>query len=311
MTDSADQFSYPNEPRPPRLDPDVTRRTLLQRTLGGGAVLGLVGAGLAHPALADDSEPVGVRKGRLKQSLCHWCMGMSVEALAEVAVRLSIPSVELLTASQFGTIQKLGLTCAMTQLDGENVIGNGLNRPENHERYLGIMRQAIDDTAAAGFPNVICFSGNRNGLDDDTGLENCAAGLKKIVGHAEKSGVTLCMELLNSKEHKDYMCDRTEWGVKLVNLVGSERFKLLYDVYHMQRVEGDVIATIRKHKDVIGHYHTAGNPGRSDLDKSQELQYPAICRAIVETGYTGYLGQEFYPKAGEASIRQAVELCDV
>ena len=208
-------------------------------------------------------------------------------------------------------LKKHGLMCAMTFLEGPDPIGRGLNRLENHESYVGRMRKALEDTKAAGFPNVICFSGNRGGMDEDEGLRNCVTGIKKIVGEAEKAGITLCMELLNSKDHKDYMCDRTEWGVELVKQVGSENFKLLYDIFHMQRMEGDVINTIRKYKDYIAHYHTAGNPGRSNLDDTQELQYAPICKAIIETGYTGFLGQEFRPRGGETALRQAVELCDV
>ena len=161
---------------------------------------------------------------------------------------------------------------------------------------------------------MICFSGNRDGMDDDAGLRNCAVALKQIVGLAEKKNVVICMELLNSKRnHKDYMCDRTHWGAELVNQVGSPNFKLLYDIYHMQVQEGDVIATIREYKDCIGHYHTAGVPGRNEFDETQELYYPAICKAIVETGFDGYMGQEFIPKKKDKleSLTQAVEICDV
>jgi hydroxypyruvate isomerase len=192
-------------------------------------------------------------------------------------------------------------------------ITKGLNRKENWDECLKKIRDAIDATAAAGYPNVICFSGNRDGMSDEEGLKNCAEALKQVVGHAEEKKVTICMELLNSKRnHKDYMCDRTAWGVELCKAVGSERFKLLYDIYHMQIDEGDVIATIRQYKDYLGHYHTAGVPGRHEIDDSQELYYPAIMRAIADTGFKGIVAQEFTPTRGAyASLEQAVKICDV
>ena len=172
----------------------------------------------------------------------------------------------------------------------------------------------LQATAAAGLTRLICFSGNRAGMADAQGLANCAVGLRRILPLAEKLGVTLCMELLNSRvDHKDYMCDRTEWGVALCQALGSEHFKLLYDIYHMQIMEGDVIATIQRHHQYIGHYHTAGVPGRHELDENQELFYPAIMRAILATGYTGFVGQEFIPRNADAlaGLRAGVVLCDV
>jgi hydroxypyruvate isomerase len=166
----------------------------------------------------------------------------------------------------------------------------------------------------AGYKNVICFSGNRRGMDDDTGLKNCAEGLKRILPLAEKNGITIQMELLNSKvDHKDYMCDRTAWGVALAKMISSPNFKLLYDIYHMQIDEGDVIRTIRDNHQYIGHYHTAGNPGRHEIDQSQELNYPAIMNAIVATGYKGHVAQEFIPVKADkiASLREAINICDV
>src|SRR5690606_12652887 len=176
------------------------------------------------------------------------------------------------------------------------------------------MIERIRQCADAGIENVIVFSGNRDGMSDEQGLENCVVGVKQIVGEAEKRGVTVIMELLNSRvNHPDYMCDRTPWGVELVKRVGSERFKLLYDIYHMQIMEGDVIRTIRDNHTAIGHYHTGGVPGRHEIDETQELYYPAIMRAIVETGYKGFVGQEFVPAGADkiASLRQGVQICDV
>jgi hydroxypyruvate isomerase len=175
------------------------------------------------------------------------------------------------------------------------------------------MIERIKECASAGMPNVILFSGNRQGMSDEEGLENCVIGVKQIVGEAEKRGVTVCIELLNSKvNHKDYMCDRTPWGVELVKRVGSERFKLLYDIYHMQIMEGDVIRTIRDNAKYLGHYHTGGNPGRHEIDETQELNYNAIAQAIADTGYDGYFAHEFIPERDPmTSLRQAVEICKV
>lgn len=208
-------------------------------------------------------------------------------------------------------MQKYGLTCAMA--NGTTTIPNGFNRLENHAAMVPSMIERIRECAIAGLTNVIVFSGNRKGMPDEQGLENCAAGLKQIVGEAEKRGVTVCMELLNSKvNHKDYMCDRTAWGVELCERVGSERFKLLYDIYHMQIMEGDVIRTIQQSHRYFGHYHTGGNPGRHEIDETQELYYPAIARAIKATGFKGFVAQEFLPARDPlTSLREAVKLCTV
>jgi hydroxypyruvate isomerase len=253
-------------------------------------------------------------KGNLKQSVCRWCYGkIPLEKLAEESKRIGYQSIEILPPNEVLTVQKLGLTCAVLHMGGAINIGNCLNRPANHDKIEATLIEGIDFAAEHKLPNVICFSGNRNKMDDDEGLKNCAAGLKRVVGHAEKKGVTIVMELLNSKvDHKDYMCDRTPWGVRLVNAVGSPRFKLLYDIYHMQIMEGDVIRTIQDHKDAIAHYHTGGVPGRAEIDATQELNYTAICQAILKTGYTGYLAQEFIPRRDPlTSLAEAFGICDV
>src|SRR5262249_21665265 len=192
-------------------------------------------------------------------------------------------------------------------------IARGLNRTENHARILKQLTAGIEFAAAEGVPNVICMSGNRKGMGDEEGLKNCAAALKKVVGLAEEKKVTLCMEGLNSKvDHRDYMYDKTAWGVELCKKVGSNRFKLLYDIYHMQIMEGDVIRTIRQYKDYIAHYHTGGNPGRHEIDETQELNYPAVIKAILDTGYKGFLGQEYIPaREPLASLAQGFRICDV
>jgi hydroxypyruvate isomerase len=248
--------------------------------------------------------------GRIRQSVCAWCYeNVSLDALTRRAKALGLVGIDIVEPGKWNVLKKYGLICTMTPT---HAIEKGLNDPANHARCLAKIRAAIELTADAGFPNVICFSGNRRPkISDERGLRNCAVAVKKIVGLAEKRKVTLCMELLNSKvNHPGYMCDHTEWGADLVGRVGSERFKLLYDIYHMQVQEGDVIATIKKHASAIGHYHTAGVPGRHEIDATQELFYHAIMRAIADTGFTGYVAHEFIPIRNPfASLRQAVSIC--
>ena len=259
-----------------------------------------------------DAAPEGRLKGNINHSVCKWCYSdFTVEELATHAVRMGIKSIEIVGPEAFDTLKEFGLVCAMS--NGAGSIAKNLNRVEHHAELVPAYRERINEVADAGFPNVICFSGNREGMPDDEGMENCVTGIKKIIGEAEKRGVTFCMELLNSKvNHPDYMCDHVDWGVQLVDKVGSDNFKLLYDIYHMQIMDGDVIRTIRDYKDYFGHYHTGGNPGRAEIDETQELYYPAIMEAIVETGYTGYVAQEFVPKRDPmTSLRQAIAICDV
>jgi len=272
---------------------------------------GVAAVGAGFPTVVKAAGKRGVKKGRIRQSVCKWCYRrVSFEELAAHSAKIGLAGFDLASPGQWPILKKYGLICTMTPTHG---IGKGLNRIENHAECLGRIRKAIEVTSDAGFPNVICFSGNRAGMDDDEGLKNCAIAIKQVVGLAEKKKVTICMELLNSKRnHKDYMCDRTRWGAELVRRIGSPRFQLLYDIYHMQVQEGDVIATIREYKDCIGHYHTAGVPGRNEIDQTQELYYPAIMKAIVETGFKGYVGQEFIPKRDPlTSLTEAVEICDV
>jgi hydroxypyruvate isomerase len=251
-------------------------------------------------------------RGNIKQSVCRWCYGkIPLEKLAAEAKRMGFKSIELLTPQEVPTVKAAGLTCAM--LSGACTIPDGFNDTNNHDRLAKSTREHVEFAADNGLPNVIVFSGNRRGMSDEEGLENCAAGLKRVVGLAEEKNVTICMELLNSKvDHHDYMCDHTPWGVELAKKVGSPRFKLLYDIYHMQIMEGDVIRTIRDNKGYIAHYHTGGNPGRHEIDETQELTYPAIVKAILDTGYEGYLGQEFIPERDPlASLEQGFKICDV
>jgi hydroxypyruvate isomerase len=224
--------------------------------------------------------------------------------------------VELLEPDEWAIAKRHGLTCAMgyaTVPDPRTRLTQGFNRVENHAWLIPAYQRAIPLAAAAGVPNIICFSGNRAGIPDDQGRETCARGLAPLLPLAERHGVTVCMELLNSKvDHPDYQCDHTVWGVALAKQLASERFKLLYDIYHMQIMEGDVIRTVRDNHRYIGHYHTGGVPGRHEIDSSQELNYPAVMRAIGETGFTGYVAQEFIPtRDPRTSLAEAVRLCRV
>lgn len=286
-----------------------SRRNALKA--GAGIAIG-ASAGIHSDFLKAASIKPFQLKGNVRHSVCKWCYsGLSIDELAEAASQFGMHSVELLNPSDFPTLRKYGLLCAMA--NGPGRITKGFNRRENHGWLLEGFEKMIPQVAEAGFPNIICFSGNRDGLDDEEGIKICAEGLKKVMPIAEKHKVTVCMELLNSKvNHKDYQCDKTAWGVALCDQVGSERFKLLYDIYHMQIMEGDVIRTIREYSPYIAHYHTGGNPGRNEIDHTQELNYAAICRAIVDTGFKGYIAQEFIPKRHPlGSLYEAVRLCDV
>jgi hydroxypyruvate isomerase len=300
-------------------DSQISRRGLIASAAGGAAALTLGGTVLAQDAAKETAAAGGgdaVRNGKLPQAVCKWCFKqMSVEDLAQLCNKIGLKGIDLLRADSFETLKKHNLICTMTE---SHPISRGLNRKEHWDECFAKIREAVDATSAAGWPNVICFSGDRIGpkdlpkISDEEGLKTCTEALKQLVGYAEEKKVTLCMELLNSKQHKNYMCDHTAWGVELCKAVGSERFKLLYDIYHMQMMEGDVIATIRANKDYIAHYHTAGVPGRNELDENQELQYAAIMRAIAETGFKGYVAQEFIPKRDPAtSLAQAARICTV
>ncbi|MCW5910251.1 MAG: TIM barrel protein [Cyclobacteriaceae bacterium] len=251
---------------------------------------------------------------KINHSVCQWCYNsIPLEDLVKAAKEIGLKSVELLGADQWAVVQKYGLTCAMAYATDVS-LNRGFNDPSLHEKLLKDYSATIPKAAHAGLKSVICFSGNANGLSSEKGIENCARGLEPVMKVAEQHNILVQMELLNSKvDHKDYQCDHTEWGVKLAEKLGSPNFKLLYDIYHMQIMEGDVIATIRKYKNYIGHYHTGGVPGRNEIDETQELNYPAIMRAIAETGFTGFVGQEFIPKRADklASLKQGVGICDV
>lgn len=288
------------------------RQSLATLSTGTAAFFTAMGA---QVQAADEAAGLSAK---FKHSVCHWCFGkIPLDQFCTEVKKIGIESVEILYEDAWATAKKHGLECAMGRIrprKGIGSISNNFNKIENHDTLYEIYKDCIPKAKAAGnVPQLIAFSGNRNGMDDLTGLKNCAAGLKRIMPIAEEYGITISMELLNSKvNHADYMCDRTQWGVDLVNEVGSDRFKLLYDIYHMQIMEGDCINTFTKHKDAISHYHTAGVPGRNEIGDNQELNYRGIFKALAKIGYTGYLGQEFVPKNDPlTSLKEAVDICSV
>lgn len=290
-----------------------SRRSALKKMIAGsGAVAGL---SLSHRIEAAEIALSSIKlKGRVNHSVCRWCYSsIPLEELCQAAKNIGLTSIELTGPDEWPVLKKYGLTAAMPTGAGKG-IEKGFNDPQYHDELVESFEAIMPKLANAGLNQIICFSGNRNGLDDEKGIENCAVALKRLMPTAEKHKVTIVMELLNSKvNHKDYMCDKTAWGVALCDKVGSENFKLLYDIYHMQIMEGDVIATIRKYHPYISHYHTGGVPGRNEIDETQELYYPAIMKAILDTGFKGYVAQEFIPKRPDkiASLKQGVEICDV
>ncbi len=254
-----------------------------------------------------------VLKGNIHHSVSQWCFGdIPLEDFAKICKEIGLESIELLQEKDWATVAKYGLKCAVGYATDWG-IPKGFNRSENHEKLITDFENMIPKAAAAGVPNLICFSGNREGQNDNEGMITCAKGLRKLMPTAEKHGVTIIMELLNSYGHKDYQCDKTAWGSALCEMVGSERFKLLYDIYHMQIMEGNVCDTITKYSPYIAHIHTGGVPGRHELDETQELFYPAIMRALLKTGYKGFVGQEFVPAQTDKieSLRKCIQICDV
>ncbi len=280
--------------------------------LAGAAAVTAAGIPLAGEAAAAGSDN-GKLKGNIRHSVSQWCYNdIPLDEFAETCKNMGISSIELLNEDQWIKVKKHGLDCAVGYATDWG-IPKGFNRTSNHEKLIADYEKMIPVAAAAGIPNLICFSGNREGMRDTDGLINCAKGIRQLMPLAEKHGVTVIMELLNSYGHADYQCDRSSWGAALCEMVGSERFKLLFDIYHMQIMEGNIIENIRSYHPYIGHYHTGGVPGRNEIDETQELNYPAIMRAIVETGYKGYVGQEFVPSGKDklASLRKCILICDV
>lgn len=293
------------------MESELSRRSALKNIVAGTAALGV---SAALPAFALEPYKSTMLKGNVNHSVCRWCFGgIDLDTLCIEAKKIGIKAIDLVGPNDWATLKKHGLYSSMCN-GAEINIPDGWNDTKFHATLIKNYSEMIPKVAEAGYKQLICFSGNRRGKDDETGWKNCVEGLKQVLPIAEKHNVVLVMELLNSKvDHGDYQCDNTPWGVELCKRLGSENFKLLYDIYHMQIDEGNVISTIRKNHQYISHYHTAGVPGRNELDDTQELFYPAVIKAIVETGFKGYLAQEFIPKNkdGIKSLQEAVNICDV
>jgi len=284
---------------------NLSRRNLL-RSASVAAVAAVTGSNLAD---ASSKLKLMATKGRINQSVSKWCYGkLSLDQLCAAGANLGLKGIDLLGPNSFPTLKKHGLVCTMTSGGGD------LNNKAKHDQAVKRIHQAIEANAEYGFPNVIAMAGYRKDIpDDDVGLKNAVTGLKRVAALAEKKKVNVCLEYLNSNvNHPGYMFDNMAWGVEVCRQVGSPNVKILYDIYHAQIMEGDIIRTIRTHKDLIGHYHTGGNPGRNEIDESQELYYPAIMHAIIETGFKGYVAHEFVPKRDPlTSLAQAIKICDV
>ncbi|HEY2546479.1 MAG TPA: TIM barrel protein [Candidatus Acidoferrum sp.] len=285
----------------------LSRRTMLKSAISGAAV-----ASMPLMSSAQQTAPIK-RKGQIKQSVSRWCYEkIPLDDLCAYAAQIGLKAIDLLGPEEYEVPGRHGLICSMAYAGGGD-IPNALNRVENHAKIEEGFRKNIPLAAKAGMPNVITFSGNRAGMSDEEGAKNCIIGLNRVKKIAEDHGVTICMELLNSKvNHKDYMCDHTAWGVQVVQAVNSPRVKLLYDIYHMQIMEGDLVSTIQKNIQWLGHFHTGGVPGRHELDGTQEVQWDGVMRGIVAANYQGYVAHEFVPTRDPlTSLRQAVDLCDV
>ncbi len=284
----------------------MSRRTVLKSGSAAMALASLAGT------LEGQEAPLA-RKKRIRQSACRWCyQKIPLDDLCAFAAKIGMAGIDLLNPEEYEVPRRHGLICTMGYAGGGE-IASALNRLENHAPIEAAFRKNIPLAAKAGLPNVITFPGTRRGMSDEEGARNTVIGLNRVKKIAEDNGVTICMELLNSKvDHPDYMADHTAWGVGVMQEVNSPNVKLLYDIYHMQIMEGDLIATIRKNLAFIGHFHTGGVPGRHELDNTQEVQWDGVMRAIAEAGFKGYVAQEFIPTRDPlTSLRQAVDICDV
>ena len=285
----------------------LSRRTMLKT-----AVSGVTMASMPSLSWEEQKSPIP-RKGQIKQSVSRWCYGkIPLDDLCIYAAQIGLKGVDLLKPDEYEVPSRHGLICTMGYAEGGE-IGSAMNRVENHAKIEEGFRKYIPLAAKAGVPNVITFSGNRAGMSDEEGAKNTIAGLNRVKNIAEEHGVTICLELLNSKvDHKDYMCDHTAWGVKVMEAVNSPRVKLLYDIYHMQIMEGDLVRTIQQNIQWLGHFHTGGVPGRHELDSTQEVQWDGVMRGIAAVNFKGYVAHEFVPARDPlTSLRQAVDLCDV
>ena len=293
----------------------VNRRKLIKQVLTGSAALatGVVIPSNILAAVKNQTSPTPL-KGNINHTACRWCYGsIPIDSLAKSFKEIGMIGMDLVGPADWKVLKDNGLISTMCN-GAEISLTDGFNTLEYHDKLVKNYTDHINYVADAGYTNLICFSGSRKGMDDAVGLKNCVTGLKRIMAHAEKRGVIIQMELLNSRvDHKDYMCDKSSWGVELCKQLDSPNFKLLYDIYHMQIDEGDIIRTIERDNKYFGHYHTGGVPGRHEIDERQELNYPAIMRAIVKTGFKGYVAQEFIPadKDPIVSLTTAIKICDV
>ena len=287
-----------------------------RRTFIGTSAAASVAFLASKTAVAADSSNINTMKlkNNINHSVCQWCYGsIPLEDFLKSLNELGVTAIDLIGPKDYPLLKKYNIHNAMCN-GAEISLTEGWNDLKYHETLIKNYKEMIPIVAEAGYTNLICFSGNRRGMDDDIGLKNCVEGLKQIMPLAKKHGVMIQMELLNSKvNHPDYMCDHSDWGVELCKQLGSDNFKLLYDIYHMQIMEGDVIRTIQEHHPYFGHYHTGGNPGRNEIDETQELYYPAVMRAILETGFKGHVAQEFVPTWDDkiAALKQGITICDV
>lgn len=293
-----------------------SRRLAIKNLVAGTAAIGTAGMLSSFTETGSTTKSTTL-KGNINHSVCRWCyQSIPLEEFCAASKKIGISAIDLVGPKDWPTLQKYGLFSSMCNGAEINLV-DGWNDTKFHEQLIKNYTEMIPLVAKAGYKNLICFSGNTRGKDSETGWKNCTDGLKKVIGLAEKHNVVLVMELLNSKiNHQDYQCDKTAWGVELAKRIGSENFKLLYDIYHMQIDEGDVIRTIKDNHQYINHYHTGGVPGRNEIDDTQELYYPAIMKAILGTGFKGYVAQEFIPardtnEARIASLDKAVQICDV
>ncbi|SDS21280.1 hydroxypyruvate isomerase family protein [Christiangramia echinicola] len=294
----------------------INRRKLLKH-LGLGA--GLLSFSGIPGVFGTNLKPVEAKtdfqySGKINHSVCRWCyQDIPLQKFARACVGMGIQAIDLLKPSEWDTVEKEGLVCSMATDDFASIT-DGFNDPANHKKLQSAYKRLIKKASEHNIKNVICFSGNLRGMDEETGIQNCVTGLTPLLDYAAGLNVNLVMELLNSKvDHADYMCDHTKWGIELAKALNKTNFKLLYDIYHMQIMEGDVIRTIRENHEYINHYHTGGNPGRNEINDSQELNYPAIMKAIYETGFEGFVAQEFIPTYDDklAALREGIQICDI
>lgn len=293
------------------------RRQLIKNLLTGSAAIAAGGALSSFSNDSSSSKKIKF-KGNINHSVCYWTYNfISLDELCHTVKEIGFNAIDLCAPKEWATLQKYGIYSSMCYHSGEVSLTKGFSDTQYHDSLIKDYLDAIPLVAAAGYKNIICFSGNKNGMDTETGMKNCVNGIKQIIGTAEKNNVTVQMEVFNSKiDHHDYMADNTKWAFELVRRIGSNNFKILYDIYHMQIDEGDVIRTITDNNEMIGHYHTAGVPGRHEIDETQELYYPAIMNAIVKTGYKDYVAQEFIPTGADTpakitALKKAIQVCDV